>query len=297
MDSWDDLRFVLAVMEEGSLNAAARRLGVNHATVLRRVNAFEARCGARIFERTPTGYRTVATLSEARAALVRMGQAAVQARRIILGQVAGPVRITSTDSLCERLVPQALNGLKDHYPDLQIDLLSSNRYLDLSQSDAELTIRPAARLPDDLDGQEAGAIRMQAYASAAYLARMGQGPHLWLSGSGVLRRAHPVQWIDTQIEPQRIVQRADSFVTLRAMARLGEGVALLPDFLVGETDELVPIDGLAPPMSIPVWVAHHRDLAGFGPLIACRKHLVDVLPGLLAGGVQASESVNRTAPM
>ncbi len=38
---WDDLRYVLAVAEHGGLAAAARALGVNHTTVLRRVNAFE----------------------------------------------------------------------------------------------------------------------------------------------------------------------------------------------------------------------------------------------------------------
>lgn len=283
MDSWDDFRFVLAVMEAGSLNAAARKLGVNHATVLRRVNAFEERCGAPVFERTPGGYRTIANLSEARAALARMADAAAQAQRIILGQIAGPLRITSTDSLCERLVPQALIGLKELYPELQIELLSSNTYLDLSRSDAEITIRPTNKLPDELTGVEAGAIRMRPYASAAYLARVGEGPHIWLSGSGVLRRAIPVKWTEDQIAPEQIVQRADSFVTLRAMARLGEGVVLLPDFLVGDTDELVPLDELAPKFLIPVWVAHHRDLSGSGPLLACRAHLADVLPRLLAG--------------
>ena len=44
-ENWDDLRFVLAVAEEGTVSAAARRLRVNHATVLRRVAAYEAATG------------------------------------------------------------------------------------------------------------------------------------------------------------------------------------------------------------------------------------------------------------
>ena len=48
-NNWDDIRFVLAVAETGSLNAAAQLLGVTHATVLRRVAAFEARHGKTIF--------------------------------------------------------------------------------------------------------------------------------------------------------------------------------------------------------------------------------------------------------
>ncbi|MEJ2029914.1 MAG: LysR family transcriptional regulator, partial [Maritimibacter sp.] len=54
---WDDIRFVLAVAREGTLSGAARLLGVNHATVLRRVNGFENRLGVTVFDRTARGYR------------------------------------------------------------------------------------------------------------------------------------------------------------------------------------------------------------------------------------------------
>ena len=54
--NWDNLRYVLAVANAGSLASAARLLGVNHTTVLRRVSAFEKRLGQRLFERLPTGY-------------------------------------------------------------------------------------------------------------------------------------------------------------------------------------------------------------------------------------------------
>mgnify|MGYP000580855527 CR=1 FL=1 len=55
-DNWDDLRFVLAVAEAGTVSGAARVLGVNHATVLRRIAAFEERHGAPVFQRTQQGY-------------------------------------------------------------------------------------------------------------------------------------------------------------------------------------------------------------------------------------------------
>lgn len=57
---WDDLRYVLAVADAGSLAGAARTLGVNHTTVLRRIGAFEQRLGLRLFERLPTGYMLTA---------------------------------------------------------------------------------------------------------------------------------------------------------------------------------------------------------------------------------------------
>ena len=53
---WDDLRYFHAVAKSGSLSAAADALGVNHSTVFRRINAFEKRLGARLFERHRSGY-------------------------------------------------------------------------------------------------------------------------------------------------------------------------------------------------------------------------------------------------
>ena len=55
---WDNLRFVLALARAGSVRAAAETLDVNHATVSRRLHAFEKKLGVRLFERLPTGYVT-----------------------------------------------------------------------------------------------------------------------------------------------------------------------------------------------------------------------------------------------
>ena len=57
--NWDNLRFVLSVAEHGSVSGAAKALGINHATVLRRVAAFEEAHGGPVFEKTATGYRVL----------------------------------------------------------------------------------------------------------------------------------------------------------------------------------------------------------------------------------------------
>ncbi|MGL4239932.1 MAG: LysR family transcriptional regulator, partial [Beijerinckiaceae bacterium] len=52
---WDNVRVFLAVARAGQFLAAARQLGVDHATVARRVTALEERLGARLFERRTSG--------------------------------------------------------------------------------------------------------------------------------------------------------------------------------------------------------------------------------------------------
>ena len=64
MIEWDDVRYFLAVAREGSVRAAAKRLGVNHATVLRRIAQLEECLGTHMFEKLPTGYRLTAAGEE-----------------------------------------------------------------------------------------------------------------------------------------------------------------------------------------------------------------------------------------
>src|SRR5260370_2766820 len=60
MEQWDDVRFFLAIARERSLSGAARALGVDHATVGRRLTAFERRLSAKLFNRTPEGFAITA---------------------------------------------------------------------------------------------------------------------------------------------------------------------------------------------------------------------------------------------
>ena len=53
---WDDFRFVLAIVRGGSVSAAARQLGVDHATVIRRVDRLEHTLSAKLFDRRKSGY-------------------------------------------------------------------------------------------------------------------------------------------------------------------------------------------------------------------------------------------------
>ncbi|MEY9419671.1 DNA-binding transcriptional MocR family regulator [Bradyrhizobium japonicum] len=67
MIDWDDVRYFLAVARGGSVRAAAERLGVNHATVLRRIAQLEERLGVQMFEKLPSGYRLTGAGEEVRA--------------------------------------------------------------------------------------------------------------------------------------------------------------------------------------------------------------------------------------
>ena len=100
--NWSDIRFALAVAEDGSVNAAAKTLGVNHATVLRRVARFEETTGVTLFQRSARGYAVDPSARHILEAMRNVEAAVARFNRIAAGEaekISGPVQITSTDSL------------------------------------------------------------------------------------------------------------------------------------------------------------------------------------------------------
>ena len=115
MLDWDDLRVFLALARERTLSAAARKLQVDQSTVGRRLAALEKAAGARLFERTPSGYALTAAAESVLEQVEQIEQQTVSLERRLAGQDAraeGRVRVATSDSL-------ALWFLVRHLPSLR----------------------------------------------------------------------------------------------------------------------------------------------------------------------------------
>ncbi|HKL70581.1 LysR family transcriptional regulator [Salibaculum sp.] len=267
--NWDDLRFVLAVAEEGSVSAAARRLRVNHATVLRRVAAFEGRVGLQLFERTASGYvvppdhrRVIDAAREAAAAIGAVERVAQGVEMRLTGRLC----VTSTDTFCQTVLPGIVRDLAVEGEGLTVELSCTNAHLDLSRMEADITVRPAVRLPEGLIGEQAGILGLGAYGPAA------ASTEGWLGLRGPLERSRMAEVMDRQ-QPGPLRAAADSFVILREMVAEGLGNAILPKVLAAQDPRLVPLDRPEMQMDIPIWVASHADIGGSSRLRAFRARI------------------------
>jgi DNA-binding transcriptional LysR family regulator len=278
-ENWDDMRFVLAVAESGSVSAAARVLGVNHATVLRRIAAFEERHGGQIFERTPQGY----TIPDDRQTVIeaaREVQAAVYSveRMIEGGQVPvkGVVRVTSTDTLCHTVLPWLLVDPPREATELRIELICSNSHLDLARLDADITVRPADVLSEGLTGEIAGLLAFNVY---------GQRHRPWLGMTGAIANSKPAQWLEQTVREEEFAAKADSFLTLREMVAAGLGKAILPTVLGDGDPRIEAVEMDFPQSPVPVWVACHPDMAEVPRIRAARTALLDAFKARAGGGI------------
>ncbi len=274
--NWDDLRHVLAVVEHGSLAAAARHLGVNHATVLRRVGAFEKRMGTSVFLRTAQGYQVRPDKLRLIEAAREVGHAVHAVERLGAGQgsqLTGHVRVTSTDTICLVLLPQILSDLRASAGDLNLTLICSNLHLDFARLEAEVTVRPAEHLGEGLTGEVAGHMRF-----AVYAARDAVGPGTaWIGPAGPLTRSRAGRWLAERKSSHGFVATADSFLVMRELVAANVGRSLLP-CLIAETDpRLQRLDGAGCDLTVPLWVGCHVDLADVARIAALRTSLREAL--------------------
>lgn len=280
--NWDDLRFVLAVAETGTVNGAARRLGVNHATVLRRIAACEDRFGVAFFDRGVSGYSVRADRLRMLEALREVETAMQSAENLIRGASApltGTVRVTSTDTFCQHVLPPILNDIRTDSRRLKLVLLNSNLHLDFSRAHADIAVRPAVSLAEDMVGEAVAHLGFAVYA--------GRGDaEGWLGLEGQLRRTRAAEWMAAHVREDEIVASADSFLVLAELVGAGLGRAAIPCVIGDATPGLRRMRDLPEVPAVPVWVACHTELATVPRIVEVRSKLAAALKaksGWLAG--------------
>lgn len=263
---WDDLRYVLAVATAGSLAGAARKLKVNHTTVLRRIAAVEERMGLRLFERLSTGYVLTAGGEELIGAARSIDDTVTALERRLAGRdlrLSGTVRVTTTDTLMASVLPEILAEFRAQYPGIQIEIAVSNVMFNLTKRDADVAIRPAPNPPESLIGRRVSRIAFGLYGAKGYLRRrkdVALADHAWIGPDDSLANSSVARWMRTKVPDSEVVLRADSLLAMRQAADAGLGVAALPCYLGDIAPGLVCIRRPIAEMETALWVLTHEDL-------------------------------------
>ena len=281
--NWDDYRYILAVAREGGLAAAARLLDVNHATVLRHIQAFENAHGVVLFDRRASGYELTAHGRSLLEALESLESAVIDVERKVVGgedRASGVLTITTTDAISVGTIGPHLDGFVSAYPHIVPDLRITNTPLDLSQRDADVAIRPSQSPPESLVGRRVGTLGIGVYASRAYAQKHRErrlSEHLWIGLGKGMAKSPSARWLETVAKPKHTVLKADSFLTVCTAVEQGLGVALLPCFLGEPNDELVALGPPIDELNTQLWLLTHPDLRRSPLVRAFMDHFGDAL--------------------
>jgi DNA-binding transcriptional LysR family regulator len=266
MVDWDDLRFFLAVARAGSLSAAARALRVHHATVSRRIHAFEKRVGARLFDRMPGGWVTTTAGEEMRVAALRVEDEMQALDRRVLAQdaeLSGTLRVALADSAAYALLPE-LRAFSLAHPQIELELTAANHLTNLTRREADVAIRVTRSPAEHLVGRKVGSVVCALYASSDYLAAHGNATaldqHAWLGWDAALAELDPARWMRENVPHAHILARFDSVLIAYHATREGFGICFLPCALADRDSALQRVD---PELLVPcgsMWLLTHPDL-------------------------------------
>ncbi|AKA86118.1 LysR family transcriptional regulator [Pseudomonas synxantha] len=268
--NWDDARVFLAVCRATTSRGAARVLGVDQATVGRRINALEKSLGATLFLRTSDGFALTAVGEAALRSVEKMERSALDLERQIQGmddRLTGTVRVSTTDSLAIDFLIPAIARLHDQHPDVRVQLDASTQFLSLAKRETDIAVRNARPDSPDLLARLIGRWPVGLFASKAYIDRHGapEPGSLFDGHDLVVYQPHLQNQKDLTLacEPLgrgRIVAALSSSLLVRRSIAAGIGIGELP-ILTGERDGLVRLwPQRTRPLPYDVWLVTHADL-------------------------------------
>lgn len=266
---WALYRTLLSVLDKGSLSAAARALGLTQPTVARHIDALEAALGVDLFIRSQRGLEPTDLAFSLHAQARIMATTAAALHRTASGtpgQIAGTVRITTSDVVGVEHLPAILTRLRQAHPALVIELSLTDRVSDLLAREADIAIRMTEPTQGALLARRLPSIDLAFHAHRDYLATAGTPASL------ADLAAHALIGYDTETPALRAMAaklpslsragfafRADSNLAQIGMIRAGFGIGLCQIAIAERDPALVRVltDITLP---LPLWIVMHEDL-------------------------------------
>lgn len=282
---WEDQRAFLAVLEEGSLSAAARRMGVAQPTMRARIEALERALGVALFTRSVRGLvptEQARALGRSARAMARASEAFVREASGVPGEISGVVRISVSEFVGVEVLPSMLRHLRECHPDLIIELELANTSANLLEQEVDIAVRMHPPRQDALIARKAASIPLGLFAHVDYLARRGAPQtiadlaHHDLIGSD---RSAADQALTVTLFPgldrRRFLIRTDSHPAQLAAARAGLGIVATQRPVCLADPSLRPVLPDLWVASLDTWIVTHEDLRGVPRVRAVFDHLVE----------------------
>ena len=280
---WDDLRFFLAVARARSVSGAARALGVNHATVSRRIQGFEDRVGARLFERLAGGWLPTPVGEEMLATASRVEEEMHALDRRVAGtdtRLSGKLRVTLSDAAALAVIDD-LRGFAEAYPGIDLQVMVSYALTNLTRREADVAIRVTPKPAEHLVGRRVGSTVVSLFGTAGLLSgwqpEMGLDKLPWLGWDERIAAFGGAAWTSEHVPDARLVASFDSVLVAYHAVREGMGVCFLPCALGDRDQTLRRVDpGLLLP-GLPIWILTHPDLRDTARVRAFMQFMVQAM--------------------
>ena len=290
---WTLARSFLAVLDAGSVSAAAQRSGARQPTLSRHVAELEAQLGVPLFERTGRGVVPTAAALAIVDAARRMEDAALAVGRGLASARAatrGAVRVTTSQVAATWLLPAVLARLQQTHPEVEIELVASNELTNLLRREADIAVRMVRPTQQSLIARKLGEIEIVAAAHRSYLAkapplrtREDLAGHRLIGydrDDSIIRGAARMGMVLSRGD---FAVRTDDQVVYGRLVAEGAGIGFVASYNLAHWPGVVAVLPMLAIGTLPCWLAVHREIRS-NPLV---RTVYDFLAREIAPAIRA----------
>ena len=251
-------------------------MNVQHSTVSRRIRLLETQLGTRLIERKKSGYELTAAGAELKMAAGKMEMEVLEVEGALGGQesrVAGELRVSAINNMASSVLMPMFVSFSDSYPDIELHVQVSNKYVSLAERHADIAIRLTNTPLDTLIGVRLTNVASAIYGERNYLKalRASCNEPKWL---GVECCAFHQSWTSAACPDHRHSLFVDDTLLTLAALRQGGGLAFLPCFMGDSDDRLERFRAPDPTHDLGLWLLYHPDLRRTKRVRVFREHMV-----------------------
>ncbi|WP_086934145.1 LysR family transcriptional regulator [Agarilytica rhodophyticola] len=278
MKEWDNYRIVLALHRAKTLRGAADELGVNHATISRRLVQINKFYGSPLFERIPGGYRETELGKELIASALKMEEIAFATerhRRANRPDLSGPIKLSIPPTIARYLIFDELLAFSRLHPKIELTLQVTNRQVNLDRSEADVVIRGSQSPPEHLVGRQLFTYSLCYYAAKDYLKNTSEDNYLWIGKEN--DPAYPEWTKDSPFPEVPVGIRIDDIIMRHDAAAAGLGLTRGACYMADQEPKLIRLPGATPRPAHLLWILTHPDLRNTPRIKILMQYLSEVL--------------------
>lgn len=272
---WDDARMFLAFARDGSFSAAAKRLGVQHSTISRRIHALEKNLATPLLERSATGYVLTEAGEQLSESATRMERELLSFEAASSGQSdapSGELHVTAIANMASTVLMPLFARFNAAYPSIDLRLEVTNNSVRLAERDADVALRQTNTPGETLIGTRLVTVSSAVYGSVDYCAAVaaGRAAEKWVGVDCCDYHRNWTKQAWPQLDHSFCVD--DTSLTVAALKE-GLGVGFLPCFLGDNDTSLVRFREPEKKHELGLWLLYHRDLKRTKRVTLFRQHM------------------------
>lgn len=272
---WDDARMFLAFAREGSFSAAAKRLGVQHSTISRRIHALEKSLATPLLSRSTTGYVLTAAGEQLTVSATKMERELLSFEAASAGQSdapSGELHVTAIANMASTVLMPLFARFNEAYPSIDLRLEVTNNSVRLAERDADVALRQTNTPGETLIGTRLVTVASAVYGATGYCAAVaaGRAAEKWVGVDCCDYHRNWTKQAWPQLDHSFCVD--DTSLTVAALKE-GLGVGFLPCFLGDNEPSLARFREPEKKHELGLWLLYHRDLKGTKRVTLFRQHM------------------------